>query len=195
MDDNGHDGSADSGRTGDGGPHPGFPHPHPKGWTGPLSYIPFLSRCLRVFGRLRRTRGWPVPVSRPESFAVEGERFVVRWPLPGFPPVAAEAMDRGASPARAWMAAQAMANRRPDVAEQVLAAQRGVESPSEAVRHRNNSRGYDVNQRYLMCRTHGQPHEACLLGEMYFARRYVAVEPMVVNARMSVVLRGLGSDT
>lgn len=40
MDDNGHDGSADSGRTGAGGPHPGFLHPHPKGWTGPHPHTP-----------------------------------------------------------------------------------------------------------------------------------------------------------
>lgn len=49
MDDNGHDGSADSGRTGAGGPHPGFPHPHPKGWTGPLSHTSFPNPMSSLF--------------------------------------------------------------------------------------------------------------------------------------------------
>lgn len=44
MDNNSHDDSSDSGRTGDGGPHPGFLHPHPKGWTGPHPHTPVENR-------------------------------------------------------------------------------------------------------------------------------------------------------
>ena len=69
MDDNGHDGSADSGRTGDGVPHPGFLHPHPKGWTGPHPHTPVENRDLFA------AAGLP-----PLRMLVDDRVLLDRWP-------------------------------------------------------------------------------------------------------------------
>lgn len=146
----------------------------------------FLNRCRRVLSRFRRAHGWPVPVSRPKSFAVEGERFVARWPFPGVDEVL-----RDGESSRRGFAVHPAATCLPRPDEQVCAAQRGAVTPAEAARRRSNSRGCDIDEERLMCRAHGQPIAAC----MFEVRRYVAVEPMVVIGSMRVVIRGPGGDT
>lgn len=138
---------------------------------------------------LFRRRGWPVPVPRPEGFPIQGDQVVERWPFPDVSPVV-DAVLRTGELARRGLAVHPAANCLPRQDEQARAAHQGVVTPAAESRQHHAMTGCSVDERTLMCRTHQRPREVCLLGEIYAARRYVAVEPMVVNARMHVVLRG-----